>query len=283
MKILLTGRNGQVGWELERLLPTLGEVVATDRTTLDLADPDAIRRVVREVKPDVIVNAAAYTAVDKAEAEPELAARINGAAPGILAEEAKRLGALLVHYSTDYVFDGAIQRPYTEQDVPNPLSVYGKTKLAGEEYVKSTGCAHSILRVSWVYGGPNGFLPFVLRKAKERAPMRVVADQIGAPTWARDVAVLTGGVVERRVAGTWHASAAGAVSRFEYAKEILRLRGFQSRIEPAKSSEFPSAAARPAYSALDSRGLERAIGIRAIGHWYDRLRIYLELTAAAGR
>ena len=183
MKILLTGRNGQVGWELERALAPLGEVVATDRSTLDLADPDAIRRVVREVKPEIIVNAAAYTAVDKAESEPELAMRINGFAPGVLAEEAKRLGALLVHYSTDYVFDGEKATPYVEEDEPNPINVYGRTKLAGERAIQASGCRHLILRTSWVYGarGKN-FLLAILRKARDAQELRVVADQVGAPT-----------------------------------------------------------------------------------------------------
>jgi dTDP-4-dehydrorhamnose reductase len=168
LRILLTGRHGQVGWELERALPVLGEVVATDRSTLDLADPDAIRRVVRQTKPDLIVNSAAYTAVDKAESEPELAMRINGVAPGLLAEEAKRLGAAFVHYSTDYVFDGAKAAPYVEDDLPNPLNTYGRSKLAGERAVGESGCRHLILRTSWVYGprGKNFYLTITARRAR---------------------------------------------------------------------------------------------------------------------
>ena len=168
LKILLTGRNGQVGWELERALAPLGEVVATDRSTLDLADPDMIRRVVREVKPEIIVNAAAYTAVDKAESEPELAMRINGFAPGVLAEEAKRLGALLVHYSTDYVFDGAKSGRYREDDIPNPLNVYGASKLAGERAIQASGCRHLILRTSWVYGARGRNFLLTICAARQR-------------------------------------------------------------------------------------------------------------------
>src|SRR5262245_60619484 len=182
MRILLTGRTGQVGWELERALPALGDVIATDRETLDLSDPDAIRGVVRDARPEVIVNAAAYTAVDRAESEPELARQINGVAPGVLAEEAKRTGALLVHFSTDYVFDGTKTTPYTEEDRPNPLNVYGRTKLEGERAVAAAGCRYLTLRTSWVYAsrGKN-FLLAVLRLASTQPELRIVDDQYGAP------------------------------------------------------------------------------------------------------
>jgi dTDP-4-dehydrorhamnose reductase len=195
-RILITGKNGQVGWELQRTLSTLGEVVALDRTGMDLASPDSIRAAIRDAKPSLIVNAAAYTAVDKAESEPELAMAINGVAPGILAEEAKRLNALLIHYSTDYVFDGTKQGPYTEDDLPNPLSVYGKTKLAGERAIQQIGGPHLICRTSWVYGarGKN-FLLAILRLAKERNELRIVNDQFGAPTWSRTIAETTAQVV----------------------------------------------------------------------------------------
>jgi dTDP-4-dehydrorhamnose reductase len=188
-RILLTGKNGQVGWELQRTLATLGEVVTLDRQDLDLADPDSIRRVVREHKPNLIVNAAAYTAVDKAEEESDLAMVINGTAPGILAEEAKRLSAAIIHYSTDYVFDGSKNTPYTEEDAPNPLNVYGRTKLAGERAIQAVGAPYLILRTSWVYGmrGKN-FLLTILRLARERNEIKVVNDQIGAPTWSRIIA-----------------------------------------------------------------------------------------------
>jgi dTDP-4-dehydrorhamnose reductase len=189
VKILLTGPTGQVGWELAPQLSRLGEVIAPDRQALDLADADAIGALVRELRPDVIVNAAAYTAVDRAESEPDLALAINGTAPGVLADEAKRLGALLVHYSTDYVFDGAKVEPYTEDDTPNPLSVYGRSKLDGERAIQASGCRHLILRTSWVYAtrGRN-FLLTMLRLGAERPELRVVGDQRGAPTWARDIA-----------------------------------------------------------------------------------------------
>ena len=191
-KILITGKNGQVGWELQRALAAFGQVIAIDSGEMDLADPDAIRRTMREVHPDIIINPAAYTAVDKAEGDSESAMAVNGIAPGILADEAQRLGAVLVHYSTDYVFDGNNPEPYTENDVPNPQSVYGRTKLAGEQAVQASGCKHLIFRTSWVYGvhGAN-FVKTVLRLAKDRNELRIVADQFGAPTWARDLAQAT--------------------------------------------------------------------------------------------
>ena len=192
MKILLTGKNGQVGWELQRTLAPLGEVVAVDRRGMDLANHDSIRSAIRAVRPDLIVNAAAYTAVDKAESEPDLAMATNGIAPGIMAEEAKRLGAAMVHYSTDYVFVGTKTSPYTEDDIPNPICVYGKTKLAGEQAVQAAGIPHLIFRTSWVYGlrGRN-FLLTILRLAKERDELKIVDDQIGAPTWSRMIAEAT--------------------------------------------------------------------------------------------
>lgn len=195
-KILLTGKNGQVGWELQRALAALGEVITMDRHGMDIANPDSTRDVIREIKPALIVNAAAYTAVDKAESEPDLAIAINGIAPGILAEEAKRLGAAIVHYSTDYVFDGTKEGPYTEDDTPNPLNVYGKTKLAGERAIQAVGIPHIIFRTSWVYGarGKN-FLLTMLRLAKERDEIKVVDDQIGAPTWSRMIAESTAQVL----------------------------------------------------------------------------------------
>jgi dTDP-4-dehydrorhamnose reductase len=191
-KILITGKNGQVGWELQRVLAPLGEVIAIDRKEMDLANPDAIRARIREIKPDIIVNAAAYTAVDKAESEPDLALAVNGIAPGILAEEAKRLGALLVHYSTDYVFDGTKSSPYAEEDSPNPLNVYGKTKLAGERAIAASGADYLILRTSWVYSarGKN-FMLTILRLARERDELRIVDDQVGAPTSSIAIAQAT--------------------------------------------------------------------------------------------
>jgi dTDP-4-dehydrorhamnose reductase len=192
MRILLTGKNGQVGAELQRALPVLGEVIALGRQDLDLASPDVLRRTVRDTKPDVIVNAAAYTAVDRAESEPELAAAVNGNAPGILAEEAQRSGAFLVHYSTDYVFDGTKDTPYTEDDTPNPLNAYGRSKLAGENAIRASGVSHYIFRTSWVYAAHgHNFLNTILRLARERRELKIVDDQTGAPTWARTIADIT--------------------------------------------------------------------------------------------
>jgi dTDP-4-dehydrorhamnose reductase len=274
LRILLTGKNGQVGWELARTLPALGEVFATDRSTLDLANVDQIRRVVREVKPDVIVNAAAYTAVDKAEAEREVAMRINGLALGTLADEAKRLGALLVHYSTDYVFDGEKGAPYVEQDQPRPLSVYGETKLAGERAIKASGCRHVILRTSWVYShrGHN-FLLTILRLAREGKPLRVVDDQRGAPTAARDLAAVSTAMLGRKVTpeGMYHATAAGQTTWHGFASEALRLTMARVSVEAISSADYPFAAKRPRYSVLDCSLLSRSFGLPAIGDWRTRL------------
>jgi len=276
LRILLTGRNGQVGWELERKLAPLGEVIATDRATLDLADPDAIRRVVRETNPDVIVNAAAYTAVDKAESEPELAMRINGIAPGVLAEEAKRLGALLVHYSTDYVFDGEKATPYVEDDPPNPLNVYGKTKLEGERAIQASGCRRLILRTSWVYGarGKN-FLLTVLRLATERPELRVVHDQVGAPTWCRalaeaSVVAIPKALREPAANGLFHATNAGETSWFGFAQEALRLTNWRTPVRAISAIEYPTSAARPANSVLDNRKLHKMFDI-ALPDWQTSL------------
>ena len=286
MRILLTGRNGQVGWELERKLAPLGEVIATDRATLDLADPDAIRRVVRETKPDVIVNAAAYTAVDKAESEPELAMRINGFAPGVLAEEAKRLGALLLHYSTDYVFDGEKTTPYVEDDPPNPLNVYGRTKLEGERAIQASECRHLILRTSWVYGarGKN-FLLTILRLAGERQELRVIDDQVGAPTTsgmiAAATAVLLPGVMkDAQAQSLYHISASGATSWYGFAREILMRTGLRNRVIPISSRQYSAAARRPRKSVLDNGLIIARLGIR-LATWMDGLQSTLEELRAA--
>jgi dTDP-4-dehydrorhamnose reductase len=196
MKILVTGRTGQVGYELERSLQGLGEVIAVNQDQMDLADFDAVRAVIREVRPGLIVNPAAYTAVDKAESEPELAMRINGEAPGVIAEEARKLGAAVIHYSTDYVFDGSKPGAYTEEDTPSPLNVYGRTKLAGEQAVQASGVPHLIFRTSWVYGARGrNFLLTVRRLAAERDELRIVDDQCGAPTWCRTIADTTAHIV----------------------------------------------------------------------------------------
>ena len=272
MKILLTGKNGQVGWELRRTLAPLGEVVATGREEIDLAKPDTISAWVRDVKPDVIVNAAAYTAVDKAESEPDLAMAINGVAPGILAEEAKRIGTLLIHYSTDYVFDGTKSTPYVEDDIPNPLSVYGKTKLAGERAIQQIGPRYVILRTSWVYGarGKN-FLLTILRLAKERDELRIVDDQIGAPTWCRTIAEGTSHVIQqvadssKRDQGVFHLTASGRTSWFGFARAALEMVEKQKRraapkLVPISTTEYPVAAPRPRNSQLSNERLKNVFG-----------------------
>ncbi len=275
MRILLTGRNGQVGWELERTLGPLGEVIAFDHAGLDLAKPDEIVARVREVKPDVIVNPAAYTAVDRAESEPDLAMAINGTAPGILAEEARKLGALLVHYSTDYVFDGTKEGPYVETDAPNPLSVYGRSKLAGEQGIAASRAEHLIFRTSWVYAkrGKN-FLLTILRLAREKPELRVVADQFGAPTWARDIATATALVLARRPAGAdipsgiYNLTAAGRTTWHGFAQRIVALAGLSTPVVPIATSEYPTPAKRPTNSVLEHTGLARHFGL-ALPLWHE--------------
>lgn len=293
-KILLVGKNGQVGWELQRTLATLGDVVAVDRQGMDLANPDSIRSVIRTIRPSLIVNAAAYTAVDKAESEPELAMAINGIAPGIMAEEAKQLGAAMVHYSTDYVFDGTKTSPYTEEDTPNPVSIYGKTKLAGEQAVQAAGIPHLIFRTSWVYGlrGRN-FLLTILRLAKERDELRIVDDQIGAPTWSRMIAEATGQVLSQSPSvlaaksGIYNMMAAGQISWYGFANAILEsmaLQGVHSPLEtyyslpkliPIPTSEYPLPASRPLNSALSSVKLNRTFGA-ALPAWGVSLTLCME-------
>ncbi|MBV9191630.1 MAG: dTDP-4-dehydrorhamnose reductase, partial [Betaproteobacteria bacterium] len=249
-----------------------------DHATLDLASADAIRQAVRAAKPDVIINAAAYTAVDKAEGEPELAMRINGAAPGVLGEEAKQAGALLVHYSTDYVFDGAKRSPYLETDPPKPLSVYGRTKLEGETRIQASGCCHLILRPAWVYGQGSNFVRAILRQAEKSAGLRVVNDQIGAPSWARDIARVTSDLLSKRAEGTLNVSAAGSASWYEVALEILRLVGRKVDVQPVSTAEYGAKAPRPAYSVLDN-GKLRSKDVTPIGDWRGRLAEHLKSAA----
>ena len=261
MRILLTGCRGQVGAELERALPALGEVAATDRNGLDLSDPDAIRRVVREARPEIIVNAAAYTAVDKAESEAELAMQVNGVAPGVLGEEAKRLGALLVHYSTDYVFDGEKRSPYTEDDAPNPISHYARTKLEGERAIAASGCRHLILRTSWVYGPlATNFYQVIARKAAAGESMRMVHDQTSVPTPASFVAKYTVALLRERANGLLHLVPLGTATRYEFAREVIRAMGSKSQVQPARTAEFPAPARRPTYSVLDNRKAATLLG-----------------------
>jgi len=285
-RIMLTGKNGQIGWELQRALAPLGEVVALDRRLLDLADPAQIRERVREIKPGLIVNAAAYTAVDRAEAEPEPAMAVNGIAPGILAEEAKRIGAAMVHYSTDYVFDGAKTTPYTEEDAPNPLNVYGRSKLAGEQAVQAVGVPHLILRTSWVCGmrGKN-FLLTILRLARERAELKIVDDQIGTPTWSRAIAEATARILSADTlpvtdaSGIYHLTASGNTTWYGFAKAILALDPNPSEhvckhIKPIPTSVYPTPARRPAYSVLLNSKLKAAFGVVLPG-WEQGLKLAL--------
>jgi dTDP-4-dehydrorhamnose reductase len=267
LRILLTGRNGQVGWELQKTLAPLGELTALGRAELDLRDAARIGEAVRAANPDVIVNAAAYTAVDKAESEGDLAFAVNAVAPGILAEEAKRSAALLVHYSTDYVFDGSKPTPYVEDDAPNPLNVYGASKLAGERAIAASGCRHLILRTSWVYG-PRGsnFLLTILRVARERPELRVVDDQIGAPTSSRAIAHATAQVLRPGAHGTYHLSAAGQVSWCGFARAILARAGVATPVVPIRSEDYPTAAKRPRNSRLDCSRLRETFGV-ALAPW----------------
>ncbi|HTF15422.1 MAG TPA: dTDP-4-dehydrorhamnose reductase [Burkholderiales bacterium] len=276
MKILLTGKNGQVGWELARALEPLGEVIAFDRRGLDLAVPDQIVSVVRSVRPEVLINAAAYTAVDRAESEPDAAHAINAVAVAILAEEARRAQALLIHYSTDYIFDGMKDTPYVEEDRPNPLNAYGRSKLVGEQAIHDIGGAHLILRTSWVYSARgNNFLLTIRRLLQEKKEIRVVSDQIGAPTSARELAEVTAELLRRHGAtalgearGIYHATASGSTSWHGFAREIARLERPDSpaRIVPIASSEYPTPARRPGNSRLSNEKLLRRFGV-ALPRW----------------
>lgn len=291
--ILLTGPTGQIGWELRRCLAPLGPVVAAGRDKLDLASPDSIRAAIRETGPSLIVNAAAYTAVDRAEDEEALAQAVNGVAPGILAEEAKRARAALIHYSTDYAFDGAADRPYREHDATGPLGAYGRTKLAGERAIAEAGGAYLILRTAWIYSRRGGnFLLTMQRLAGEREELKVVDDQRGSPTWARLVAEATASIVARCKAadgpggladcgGLYHLTAAGETTWHGFAEAIvtaMRAGGGAvacRRVEPIPTTEYPTPARRPAYSVLDCGKLERAFGIRP-PDWRDQLSLCLE-------
>ena len=288
--ILLLGKNGQIGSELCPLLAGWADLHVADKRTLDLLEPRRIREFVRSLKPHVIVNAAAYTAVDKAESEPEVAALVNTSAPGILAEEAASLDALLVHYSTDYVFDGTKPEPYVESDSINPLSVYGKTKAAGEELIRASGCKHLIFRTSWVYG-PRGsnFLLTILRLAHEREELRIVDDQIGAPTSSEAIAQATFQVIKKCVlehrsvtlarSGTYHMTASGHVSWFGFASEIIRQCADQSlrlrKVIPIPTSEYPTPARRPFNSRLNCLKLADTFGVSLPG-WREGLAAVVE-------
>jgi len=295
MKLLILGHLGQVGVELQRALAPLGVLALADKESVDLAQPDTIRQLVRRINADVVVNAAAYTAVDKAEEEPELAFAINGTAPGVIAEESARSGALLIHYSTDYVFDGAKPAPWVETDEPNPINVYGASKLAGEKAVAGIGGRHYIFRTSWVYA-PHGvnFLRTVSRLASERDELRIIDDQIGAPTSARMIAEATAlaiaGAIDVRITGersgraafgVYHMTCAGQVSWFGFAKEFLGWIATKqpdrkiARCVPISTAEYPLAARRPANSLLSNSRLATGFGLQ-LPDWRTALRWVLE-------
>ncbi|MBN3723528.1 dTDP-4-dehydrorhamnose reductase [Burkholderia sp. Ac-20379] len=286
--ILLTGVNGQVGYELARSLQGLGRVVALDRQALDLSDPDAIRRTMREIAPALVVNPAAYTAVDQAESDVAGATRLNVDAPAAFAEEAKRSDAALVHYSTDYVYAGDGEARYVETDPVGPRNVYGRTKLEGEQAIVASGCRHLILRTSWVYGlrGRN-FLKTMLRVGAERSELNVVADQIGAPTWSRTIADLTAAVLAQSVSpgvqadawwhahsGIYHLAAGGETSWHGFAEAIFEQAAGETRpvVHPIPASSYPTPAARPSNSRLSMDKLERIFGL-AVPNWRDALRL----------
>ncbi|MDQ9170132.1 dTDP-4-dehydrorhamnose reductase [Oxalobacteraceae bacterium R-40] len=292
MKILLLGKDGQVGWELQRALSPLGELVALGRQQADLEDLDGLRKVVQSIEPNIIVNAAAYTAVDKAESEPEKAHKINAQAVGILAEEAKRLNAWLVHYSTDYVFDGEKASSYMEDDEPNPLSVYGKTKLAGEQLIRQSGAKYLIFRTSWVFAARGGnFAKTMLRLAKEREQLKVVADQHGAPTSAELIADVTALALHRVVtqaaeenySGTYHLAASGQTTWHGYARYVVEqalacntpLKTTVDSVLPIATEDYPLPAKRPSNSRLDTSKLSSVFHLQ-LPDWRHHVQRMLE-------
>jgi dTDP-4-dehydrorhamnose reductase len=302
LRILITGATGQVGWQLQRTLAPLGDVHACNRNELDLANPEATRKFVHDLAPDIVVNAAAYTAVDKAESEPDLAQIVNAVAPGQIAEELTRSGGLLIQYSTDYVFDGAKSGAYEETDPTGPLSVYGETKLAGELLIAASGCAHVILRTSWVYDirGKN-FLRTVLRLAREKEELTMVDDQHGAPTWARAIAEASAQIAARCVQGSsssrwanqgiYHLTAAGQTTWAGFAQQILEEYDsiaawpadtgewgsplMAKRVVPIASNQFKTAARRPQNSLLSNAKLQATFGLQ-LPDWRDQLRLALQ-------
>jgi dTDP-4-dehydrorhamnose reductase len=306
-KILLTGRTGQIGSELLRLLPEIGEVVAPDRQELDLLNPDSIRRAAREIRPEFIVNAAAFTAVDAAETQEPYAHAINASAPGIFAEEAKKVGAAVIHYSTDYVFDGSKRTPYDEADSAAPINVYGKTKLAGEQAVCAAGVPHLIFRTAWVYSTRGrSFLRTILGLATEKEELRVVRDQFGTPTWSRDIAEATVKILAKLtspgssansfscVSGIYHLTAAGETTWYDFARAILEeaahlspaiewfdkaTRGrslITKQIIPITTSEYPTRASRPLYSVLSNSRLRQTFGSE-LPHWRTQVHCVFDL------
>ena len=282
MKILLAGGSGQLAQELQPILLSSGEVIAVDRTRLDLSQPESIRQAMAQIQPDLVVNAAAYTAVDKAENEPELAHAVNGIAPGIFAEECEKRGASLIHFSTDYVFDGSRGSAYLETDITNPLGTYGKSKLAGEEAIRNAVNRHIIIRTAWVYGnyGKGNFVKTMLRLGKEREEIRVVADQIGSPTWTGDLAAATSQIIPQikpEIFGTYQYTNSGVCSWYDFAiaifEEAEKL-GFTLKVQrviPITTAEYPTPAKRPAFSVLSTVKISAILGTYP-PHWRQGLR-----------
>ena len=290
MRLLLTGSSGQIGWELRRRLAPAAELIAPDRSQLDFSEPRRIADIVRGIGPDVIVNAAAYTAVDKAEDEEALAMTINGTAVGVLAEEARRSGALLLHYSTDYVFDGSKHTPYIEDDPPHPINSYGRSKLAGETAIRQISGAYLILRTSWVYAARrDNFLRTVLRLAREKDELRIVADQFGAPTWAHDIAEATGRILAQARAeradgafapGVFHLTGSGSTTWHGFARVILdeaarlSLLPRMPALRAIASTDYPTPAARPRNCRLSGERLQQRFGI-ALPDWRQSVALCL--------
>lgn len=291
MKILLFGRNGQLGWELERTLTPLGDVLAVDREDLDLQDASALKAFLRMHKPQAIINAAAYTAVDRAEQEQDLAFQVNERAPGVMAEQARLMRAVLIHVSTDYVFDGRLGRPYIEADMPAPLNVYGQSKLAGEQAVQRAGGGYLIVRTSWVYSlRGDSFVTKVLGWARNGRELRIVDDQVGNPTWARSLAEMIRRLLLKaggspydffaQYAGLYHLAGRGYASRFEWAARILALASKRDpklalSIRPAHTDEFPAPAQRPLFSALDCTLFESRFEMR-LPEWQSALELAMD-------
>ena len=292
MKILLFGKTGQLGWELERTLAPLGSVHALGQNELDLQDLAALKQVILTTKPNVIVNASAYTAVDRAEQERELAMRINAEAPGVMAQAAKELRSVFIHYSTDYVFDGSQSRPYSETDKVNPLNVYGQSKLSGEQAAAEARGAHVILRTSWVYSlRGEGFVTKVLKWARSQETLKIVSDQVGSPTWARALAETTTLMLARSApnlfdyfserAGVYHLGGLGSVSRLDFAQEILRLdpqkeEQICKRLEPALTADFPTPALRPLRTTLDCSRFSATFGV-SLPTWQEALWLAMQV------
>ncbi|XGV97024.1 MAG: dTDP-4-dehydrorhamnose reductase [Leptolyngbya sp. BL-A-14] len=291
-RILLTGITGQVGQELQQTLAPLGEVVSVGRDRVDFSQPDAVQAVMETVKPTIVINSAAYTAVDKAESEPDLAKRVNAVSPGVLAKAAKSIDAGLIHISTDYVFDGTHSSPYLETNATNPLGIYGLTKLAGEEAVRDACDRHFIIRTAWVYGakGKGNFVKTMLRLGADREELRVVTDQIGAPTWSKDLAIAIAHLAPQltaETAGTYHYTNSGVCSWYDFAVAIFEEAeqlGFPLKIQrvvPITTPEYPTPAKRPAYSVLSLKKVSTLLGTHP-PYWRTSLRKMLaELKEAA--